>query len=287
MTHHAQLARGVRRKLPDLRPGGYTRKVVIEHPDNKLYIRTGQYDDGTLGEIFLDMHRQGTLIQALMHGFAVAISTGLQYGVPLEEYVDLFVGFQVRPSGPVSHHECITSATSILDLVFRDLGIKYLNRRELCNTSVIEKKNGNHPTEGVIAITRGQRKILPARREGYTQKVKVGGQKLYLRTGLYADGHLGEIFLDMGKEGDDIRSFMHAFAMAISMGLQFGVPLSEYVDSFVGARFEPAGEVKGDSHVVRAQSYFDYVFRHLAVEFLGRTELAHKKPSAEQTAEQP
>ncbi len=124
-----------------------------------------------------------------------------------------------------------------------------------------------------------EREKLPARRKGYTQKATVGGHKVYLRTGEYPDGRLGEIFVDMHKEGAAFRSLMNNFAIAISLGLQYGVPLDEYVDAFTFTRFEPAGPVQGNDAIKNATSILDYVFRELAVSYLDRTDLAHVVPA--------
>ena len=120
-----------------------------------------------------------------------------------------------------------------------------------------------------------KRRKLPQRRAGYTQKAVVGGHKIYLRTGEYHDGSLGEIFLDMHREGAAFRSLMNSFAIAISLGLQHGVPLEEYVDAFLFSRFEPNGAVQGHRSIKRATSIIDYIFRELAITYLGRTDLAH------------
>ena len=119
------------------------------------------------------------------------------------------------------------------------------------------------------------REKLPSRRKGYTQKAVVGGHKVYLRTGEYDDGRLGEIFIDMHKEGATFRSLMNNFAIGISLGLQYGVPLEEYVEAFTFTRFEPAGFVQGNDAIKSATSLLDYVFRELAVSYLSRTDLAH------------
>jgi ribonucleoside-diphosphate reductase alpha chain len=124
-----------------------------------------------------------------------------------------------------------------------------------------------------------ERERLPDRRKGYTQKAVVGGHKVYLRTGEYADGRIGEIFIDMHKEGAAFRSLMNNFAIAISVGLQYGVPLEEYVDAFTFTRFEPAGFVQGNDAIKNATSILDYVFRELAISYLGRNDLAHIDPS--------
>jgi ribonucleoside-diphosphate reductase alpha chain len=123
------------------------------------------------------------------------------------------------------------------------------------------------------------RESLPERRKGYTQKARVGGHKIYLRTGEYADGRLGEIFIDMHKEGAAFRSLMNNFAIAISIGLQYGVPLDEFVDAFTFTRFEPAGLVEGNDAIKNATSIIDYVFRELAVSYLDRDDLAHVPPA--------
>jgi ribonucleoside-diphosphate reductase alpha chain len=124
-----------------------------------------------------------------------------------------------------------------------------------------------------------EREKLPGRRKGYTQKAVVGGHKVYLRTGEYDDGRLGEIFIDMHKEGAALRSFINNFAIAVSLGLQYGVPLDEYVDAFTFTRFEPSGPVQGNDTIKFATSILDYVFRELAVSYMERFDLAHVDPS--------
>ena len=124
-------------------------------------------------------------------------------------------------------------------------------------------------------LQRGQRLVLPHRRTGYTQKGEVGGHKVYLRTGQYRNGKLAEIFIDMHKEGSSFRSLMNSFAIAISLGLQYGVPLEEFVDAFVFTRFEPSGIVTGNDQIKMSTSVVDYIFRELAVSYLGRSDLAH------------
>jgi ribonucleoside-diphosphate reductase alpha chain len=130
-------------------------------------------------------------------------------------------------------------------------------------------------TERVVTKYLRERHRLPNRRSGYTQKAVVGGHKVYLRTGEYEDGSLGEVFLDMHKEGAAFRSLMNCFAIAISLGLQHGVPLEEFVDAFVFTRFEPNGMVKGNDAIKMSTSVIDYVFRELAITYLGRTDLSH------------
>jgi ribonucleoside-diphosphate reductase alpha chain len=125
---------------------------------------------------------------------------------------------------------------------------------------------------------RGLRKSLPSRRSGYTQKGKIGGYAIYIRTGEYNDGTLGEIFLDMYKEGAAFRSLLNSFAIAVSLGLQYGVPLEEYVDAFTFTRFEPSGMVQGHDYVKMSTSVIDYIFRDLAISYLGRSDLGQIKP---------
>ncbi|MCB2111681.1 MAG: vitamin B12-dependent ribonucleotide reductase, partial [Rhodobacteraceae bacterium] len=130
----------------------------------------------------------------------------------------------------------------------------------------------------VKELVRSHREKLPERRKGYTQKAIVGGHKVYLRTGEYKDGSLGEIFIDMHKEGAGFRAMMNNFAIAVSVGLQYGVPLEEFVDAFTFTKFEPAGMVQGNDSIKNATSILDYIFRELAVSYLDRTDLAHVAP---------
>jgi ribonucleoside-diphosphate reductase alpha chain len=124
-----------------------------------------------------------------------------------------------------------------------------------------------------------ERRRLPNRRKGYTQKAVVGGHKVYLRTGEWEDGRLAEVFIDMHKEGSAFRSLMNNFAIAISIGLQYGVPLEEFVDAFTFTRFEPSGIVEGNDAIKMATSIIDYLFRELAISYLGRNDLAHVEPA--------
>jgi ribonucleoside-diphosphate reductase alpha chain len=123
------------------------------------------------------------------------------------------------------------------------------------------------------------RRRLPSRRKGYTQKATIGGHKVYLRTGEYEDGKLGELFIDMHKEGAAFRSMMNNFAIAVSIGLQYGVPLEEFVDAFTFTRFEPSGIVEGNETIKMSTSILDYIFRELAISYLSRHDLAHAEPS--------
>jgi ribonucleoside-diphosphate reductase alpha chain len=132
--------------------------------------------------------------------------------------------------------------------------------------------------ERIVERAVREREKLPDRRKGYTQKAIVGGHKVYLRTGEYDDGQLGEIFIDMHKEGAAFRAMMNNFAITISLGLQYGVPLEEYVEAFTFTRFEPAGIVQGNEAIKNATSILDYIFRELAVSYLDRHDLAHVSP---------
>src|SRR5260221_188938 len=133
--------------------------------------------------------------------------------------------------------------------------------------------------ERIIEKVVRERERMPNRRKGYTQKAVVGGHKVYLRTGEYDDGRLGEIFIDMHKEGAALRSIINNFAIAVSLGLQYGVPLEEYVDAFTFTRFEPQGPVQGNDTIKYATSILDYVFRELAISYMERFDLAHVDPS--------
>jgi ribonucleoside-diphosphate reductase alpha chain len=119
------------------------------------------------------------------------------------------------------------------------------------------------------------RSKMPDRRKGYIQKVTIGDHKIYLHTGEYDDGKVGEIFIDMNKEGELVRSLMNNFAIAISLGLQYGVPLDEFVDAFIETKFEPSGKITGNDRILSASSILDYIFRELAISYLGREDLAH------------
>jgi ribonucleoside-diphosphate reductase alpha chain len=144
-------------------------------------------------------------------------------------------------------------------------------------TAALSEKVVERLVERIIVMR--EREKMPDRRKGYTQKAVVGGHKVYLRTGEYDDGRIGEIFIDMHKEGAALRSFINNFAIAVSLGLQYGVPLEEYVDAFTFTRFEPAGPVQGNDSIKYATSILDYVFRELAVSYMGRFDLAHVDPS--------
>ena len=147
--------------------------------------------------------------------------------------------------------------------------------------ALLEDKDKNDiikVAERIIHRYIAKRRRLPDRRSGFTQKAKINGQSVYIRTGEYDNGQLGEIFIDMHREGAAFRSLLNCFAISISLGLQHGVPLEEFIDAFVFTRFEPSGIVTGNEKIKMATSVIDYIFRELAVTYLGRYDLAHVEP---------
>ena len=136
LTKNINKKTNARIKMPDRRKG-YIQKTSIGN--HKIYLHTGEYDDGKIGEIFIDTHKEGELVKALMNNFAISVSLGLQYGVPLEEFVDAFIDTKFEPSGKISGNDRILTATSILDYIFRELAISYLNREDLAHTPSINK----------------------------------------------------------------------------------------------------------------------------------------------------
>ena len=121
----------------------------------------------------------------------------------------------------------------------------------------------------------GKRFGMPDRRKGYIQKATIGDHKVYLHTGEYEDGKIGEIFIDTSKEGELVKALMNNFAIAVSLGLQYGVPLDEFISAFVGTKFEPSGKVHGNDRILSASSILDYIFRELAISYQNREDLAH------------
>ena len=142
-----------------------------------------------------------------------------------------------------------------------------------------EKKNNlNISQENMtksIKDNNGRRFSMPDRRKGYIQKASIGDHKVYLHTGEYEDGKIGEIFIDTSKEGELVKATMNNFAIAVSLGLQYGVPLDEFVNAFVDTKFEPSGKVFGNDRILSATSILDYIFRELAISYLNREDLAH------------
>ena len=143
--------------------------------------------------------------------------------------------------------------------------------KEVNNTKNQDTVINNNP----IKVKNNARFKMPDRRKGYIQKAQIGDHKVYLHTGEYDDGKIGEIFIDTNKEGELVKAMMNNFAIAISLGLQYGVPLDEYVDAFIDTKFEPSGHVVGNDRILSASSILDYVFRELAISYLGKEDLAH------------
>jgi len=159
----------------------------------------------------------------------------------------------------------ITKNTKVNDPIPSSIAKKIINSnedKEFENSSNIKTKNN-------------ARFKMPDRRKGYIQKAQIGDHKVYLHTGEYDDGKIGEIFIDTNKEGELVKAMMNNFAIAISLGLQYGVPLDEYVDAFIDTKFEPSGNVLGNDRILSASSILDYVFRELAISYLGKEDLAH------------
>ena len=201
----------------------------------------------------------------------------------------------------VNHHLDSINETELKNLEKRDdgefeiLDVKLDNRKTksldpnnkkiLNNTSVDinhdVKKTGQKNLEKIIKKTSNnsdlheKRFSMPDRRKGYIQKATIGDHKVYLHTGEYEDGKIGEIFIDTSKEGELVKALMNNFAIAISLGLQYGVPLDEFINAFVGTKFEPSGKVYGNDRILSATSILDYIFRELAISYQNREDLAH------------
>jgi len=155
--------------------------------------------------------------------------------------------------------------------------------QKIISSDNIQKSNnidGENSSSSRINKQTHDRTKMPDRRKGYIQKISIGSHKIYLHTGEYDDGKVGEIFIDMNKEGELVKALMNNFAIAISLGLQYGVPLDEFVDAFIETKFEPSGEIRGNDRILNASSILDYIFRELAISYLGREDLAHT-PSIE------
>jgi len=154
--------------------------------------------------------------------------------------------------------------TSLNKPITHNIVEKIKNKKEVSSDNSVNLK-----------IKNNARFRMPDRRKGYIQKAQIGDHKVYLHTGEYDDGKIGEIFIDTNKEGELVKAMMNNFAIAISLGLQYGVPLEEYVDAFIDTKFEPSGNVNGNDRILSASSILDYVFRELAISYLGKEELAH------------
>jgi ribonucleoside-diphosphate reductase alpha chain len=146
---------------------------------------------------------------------------------------------------------------------------------------ISDNKQSNSIAENVLNVNNinsennGKRFSMPDRRKGYIQKATIGDHKVYLHTGEYEDGKIGEIFIDTSKEGELVKALMNNFAIAVSLGLQYGVPLDEFISAFVGTKFEPSGKVHGNDRILSASSILDYIFRELAISYQNREDLAH------------
>ena len=172
--------------------------------------------------------------------------------------------------------------TKSIDNNNKDSSIKKTTKSIAAVSSIVNEKinNLNEINKIKTEMQKSTNKInnrfkMPDRRKGYIQKVTIGSHKIYLHTGEYDDGKVGEIFIDMNKEGELVKALMNNFAIAISLGLQYGVPLEEFVDAFIETKFEPSGEVKGNDRILNASSILDYIFRELAISYLGREDFAH------------
>ena len=151
-------------------------------------------------------------------------------------------------------------------------------------TKITNETDGKYSVGQKFSKKSNDRSKMPDRRKGYIQKVTIGNHKIYLHTGEYDNGKIGELFIDMNKEGELVKALMNNFAIAISLGLQYGVPLDEFVDAFIETKFEPSGEIKGNDRILNASSILDYIFRELAISYLGREDLAHT-PSINKTVD--
>ena len=223
--------------------------------------------------------------------------------IPYEGHLNVMAAAQPFLSGAISKTINMPNEATVLDVqdayekawsmgikalaLYRD-GSKLSQPLSVISDAETEKLEAMEPesmTEKIKGVAktmalrhRADKEELPNRRTGYTQKVVIGGHKLYIRTGEYPDGRLGEIFLDMHREGAAFRSVMNCFAIAISLGLQYGVPLEDFLDAFVFTKFEPSGPVGGHDHIKFADSVIDFVFRELGLTYLARTQYAHVKP---------
>jgi ribonucleoside-diphosphate reductase alpha chain len=154
-------------------------------------------------------------------------------------------------------------------------------KQSFLSDQINKQTNQANIKDNLISDKSNKRYSMPDRRKGYIQKVTIGNHKIYLHTGEYDDGKIGEIFIDTNKEGELVKAIMNNFAIAISLGLQYGVPLDEFVSAYVSTKFEPSGKVEGNDRILSATSILDYIFRELAISYLGREDLAHT-PSIQQ-----
>ena len=155
---------------------------------------------------------------------------------------------------------------------------KLAKNEEILNEPVLPKIVSNETSQGFVKKLNevvSKRFSMPDRRKGYIQKATIGNHKVYLHTGEYEDGKIGEIFIDISKEGEIVKALMNNFAIAISLGLQYGVPLDEFINAYVDTKFEPSGKVSGNDRILSASSILDYIFRELAISYQNREDLAH------------
>ena len=155
---------------------------------------------------------------------------------------------------------------------------KLAHNEEILSEPVLPKIVSNETSQGFVKkLSEGvsKRFSMPDRRKGYIQKATIGNHKVYLHTGEYEDGKIGEIFIDISKEGEIVKALMNNFAIAISLGLQYGVPLDEFINAYVDTKFEPSGKVSGNDRILSASSILDYIFRELAISYQNREDLAH------------
>jgi ribonucleoside-diphosphate reductase alpha chain len=206
--------------------------------------------------------------------------------LPVQSQVNILAALQPYLLGPFEYHLLVPGDFSGIEVAelygqAQEAGLRQLVwLLDPAWTREAEEETVSHPAEipALQAVSATLRRAkMPDRRKGYTQKAVIGGHKLYLRTGEYEDGRLGEIFIDMHKEGAAFRSLMNNFAIAVSVGLQYGVPLEEFVEAFTFTRFEPSGSVEGNDLITMATSTLDYIFRELAISYLGREDLAQVK----------
>tara|TARA_B100000287_G_scaffold403684_1_gene425716 strand:+ start:403 stop:1227 length:825 start_codon:yes stop_codon:yes gene_type:complete len=153
--------------------------------------------------------------------------------------------------------------------------VKYEESSVNINNNVQNKTSQNVLLNNAFKEKVTKRFSMPDRRKGYIQKATIGNHKVYLHTGEYEDGKIGEIFIDTSKEGELVKALMNNFAIAVSLGLQYGVPLDEFISAFIGTKFEPSGKVTGNDRILSASSILDYIFRELAISYLNREDLAH------------
>ena len=179
--------------------------------------------------------------------------------------------------------------TKNLSKTAADVATKINNTKEIFGEAIKPKAVPTEPSHVFVKkLNEGvsKRFSMPDRRKGYIQKVTIGDHKVYLHTGEYEDGKIGEIFIDTSKEGELVKALMNNFAIAISLGLQYGVPLDEYVNAYVNTKFEPSGKVFGNDRILSATSILDYIFRELAISYLNREDLAHTPSIANKDSSQ-